>query len=431
MARLGRIGGGLPVPRLTALPWLGSLCWSLWIASAAAQTAPYQFKAGDLIEVWVAQQQTLNRQIVVRPDGRISMPLAGHLHAEGLTPEELETALTQRLQEFFKDKLNLTVMLSPAPEQDPPMIYVAGDVDQPGAYRYRAGMTVLHAVSVSGGFFRTEIEASRDRAIELRGESEALQRQLVTLLVQEARLRAELDDQQSIEMPAEIAAHRDSVASEVLQRERVLLDRRRQKYRGQIEAVELLKDTAKREVDAVRNQIATTDKQIELISRRYENIQSLVSKGIATDSRLLEIEISLEELKRTRSQLQADLTRAESNVIQNTAALPDIQNQRQIELQSELQQTERNLDELRSRMKMSQDRLMHLDGASQSSDRSIIGTRSWQYVILRTEAGRVQEIPATELTQIQQGDLIRVDPAPGGESSAGTRPRREARRERG
>ncbi|MBD2750539.1 polysaccharide biosynthesis/export family protein [Microvirga sp. BT688] len=417
--------------RLTIVAGLASVCVGLWIASAAAQTAPYRFKAGDLIEVWVAQQQTLNRQVVVRPDGRISLPLAGHIQAEGMTPEDLEAALMQRLQDYFKDRLNLTVMLSPAPEQEPPMIYVAGDIDQPGAYRYRSGMTVLHAVSVAGGFYRAEAEGDRDRdrAIEVRGEFEAAQRQLSSLLVREARLQAELNDRSSVELPAELAAHQDTAVKEILQREQALMDRRRQKYRGQIEAGELLRDTAKREVDAVGTQITTTENQIDLTSRRYEGIKSLVSKGIATDSRLLEIEIALEELKRTKSQQQADLTRAQSTVIQNTASLPDLQNQRQIELQSELQQTKRDLDEARARLETSHDRLSRFDGTRAASDRLNSAPASRHYVILRSEAGSIQEVPATELTQIREGDLIRVDPVPGA-SVVGARPRRDARRER-
>jgi protein involved in polysaccharide export with SLBB domain len=416
--------------RSTIVAGLASLCVGLWIASAAAQTASYRFKAGDLIEVWVAQQQTLNRQVVVRPDGRISLPLAGHVRADGLTPEELEAALTQRLQDYFKDRLNLTVMLSPAPEQEPPMIYVAGDVDQPGAYRYRSRMTVLHAVSVAGGFYRAEAEDDRDRAIEVRGEFEAAQRQLSSLLVREARLQAELNDRNSVEPPAEIAPRQDATVRELLQREQALMDRRRQKYRGQIEAVELLRDTAKREVDAVGIQITTTENQIGLTSRRYESIKALVSKGIATDSRLLEIEIALEELKRTKSQQQADLTRAQSTVIQNTASLPDLQNQRQIELQSEMQQTKRDLGEIRARLEASQDRLSRFDGDRPAPDRPSAAPAPRSYVILRSESGDVQEVPATELTQIRAGDLIRVDPVPGA-AVVGARPRRDARRDRG
>lgn len=392
------------------------ICLGLGLTAAGAQTASYRFKVGDLIEVWVAQQQTLNRQIVVRPDGRISLPLAGHVQAEGLTPEELEGALKQRLQQYFIDTLNLTVMLSPAPEQEPPMIYVAGDVDQPGTYRFRSGMTVLHAVSVAGGFFRAEADSDRERAIEHR----ASQRQLGSLLIREARLQSELKDRESIELPAELAAPQDTAFKEDLLREQALLESRRRKYQDQLETVERLRETAQRQVDAVATQIVTTDNQVDLTGRRYETIRSLVSKGIATDSRLLEIEISLEELKRTKSQLQADLTRAESNVIQHTAALPDIRNQRQIELQSELQQAKRDLEEMRSRVEASQGRSLQPE----------VATASRQFVILRSEAGSVKEVPATELTQIREGDLIKVNPVPGA-AVVGARPRREGRRERG
>ena len=112
----------------------------VWLFSLAVSPAlaEYRLQAGDTVEISVAQQTNLNRQAVIAPDGRLSLPLAGHLQAEGLTVEELEAALVERLSSFFKDKLNLTVMLLPNP-QHLPTVFVVGDVNTPRSLPLQAG----------------------------------------------------------------------------------------------------------------------------------------------------------------------------------------------------------------------------------------------------------------------------------------------------
>lgn len=406
------------------LKYVVGLSLVLLLNNQSVHADPYRLRAGDLIEVWVAQQQSLSRQVVIRPDGRISLPLAGHLQAEGLTPEELEAALIERLRGFFKEDLNLTVMLGTNTGQEPPMIYVAGDVDQPGSYRFRPGMTVLHAISVAGGFFRPDTDTAD--SIDARRDLESAQRQLSYLLVREARLQAELNDQETIQIPKDAGAASDPMASGSLPQEQALMEMRRKRYIGQVEATELLKNIAGKEVSAVQEQIKNTDNQIELTTKRYESIRSLASKGIVTDSRLLDIEISLEELKRTRSQLQADLTRAQSGVVRNDSALPDIQNQRSIELQSEIQQTQREIDDARARVESSRTALMAATGVPVATTTQSEGDTR-HYTLLRASSGGIEQIPVTELTPIQAGDLVKVEPISGAIPAAGSRPRARQR----
>ncbi len=122
------------------------------VSTSWAHGSQYRLGPGDKIEVWVGQDPTLNRQLVVRPDGRISMPLAGHLNASGLTPEQFESALRKRLQKNFSTDLDLVVMfLSREEEDEPDLVYMTGEVNRPGALELTQRTTVLQAIARAGG----------------------------------------------------------------------------------------------------------------------------------------------------------------------------------------------------------------------------------------------------------------------------------------
>ncbi len=127
--------------------------------------AGYHVKAGDVLEINVWQEPKLNRQVVVGPDGRISLPLIGHLRAGGLSVEEIEGKIIAKLEPQYTTKLDVTVILAsvkeipiipepPAlpPEKVPdPTFYVTGEVAKPGQYAFNRPTNVLQAIAVAGG----------------------------------------------------------------------------------------------------------------------------------------------------------------------------------------------------------------------------------------------------------------------------------------
>lgn len=127
-----------------------------------ALAAPYLVRPGDVLDVMVFQDQKLNRQIAVAPDGRISFPLAGHFKAGGRTLEAIEGELKSRLQKQYTDEIDITVSLlsskekpfvPPPPEPPPldPSIYVTGEVAKPGQYFFKTRTNVLQAIALAGG----------------------------------------------------------------------------------------------------------------------------------------------------------------------------------------------------------------------------------------------------------------------------------------
>lgn len=123
---------------------------------AAPEDERYRFAPGDTVEITVLEDPSLNRQALVLPDGRISMPIAGTLMAGGKTPEELAASIRAALKDIFVVPPTVTVsalgLAEGNVEEDiPDAIYVVGEVRNPGAFAFKKQMTVIQALTLAGG----------------------------------------------------------------------------------------------------------------------------------------------------------------------------------------------------------------------------------------------------------------------------------------
>ena len=115
---------------------------------AATSDPHYVIGAQDVLDVSVWKEPDLSRQVPVRPDGKISLPLLNDVQAAGLTPTELAAQITTGLDKFMTSP-QVTVIVSQINSQ---RIYILGEVSHVGAYVLLPGMTVLQALSNAGGF---------------------------------------------------------------------------------------------------------------------------------------------------------------------------------------------------------------------------------------------------------------------------------------
>jgi polysaccharide export outer membrane protein len=127
------------------------LCLVGVTCAAQAQT----LKPGDSLSISVMQDSKLDRSVVIDPSGQIAMPLAGHIRADGLTPQALENVIKNRLRSNYKDEnLDVTVALtnSVVPEEDlKPKIFITGEILRPGSYVVRQKTTLMQAIALAGG----------------------------------------------------------------------------------------------------------------------------------------------------------------------------------------------------------------------------------------------------------------------------------------
>ena len=124
----------------------------------AAKPVSKEFLLGpeDVLEVTVWRNQDLSRTVVVRPDGKISLPLIGDVQASGLNSAQVAEKIAARLMEF-KENPNVSVSIK---EVNSYFIYVLGEVLKPGKYPIKSYATVLQGVSLAGGF---TLYASKNR----------------------------------------------------------------------------------------------------------------------------------------------------------------------------------------------------------------------------------------------------------------------------
>jgi len=107
----------------------------------------YRIQVGDQLEIKFFYDTELNEQVIVRPDGRISLQLVHEVMASGLTPAELTSLLTEKYAAELK-KPELTIIVRSFGAQK---VYVDGEVAKPGMVPLLGYVTILQAISQAGG----------------------------------------------------------------------------------------------------------------------------------------------------------------------------------------------------------------------------------------------------------------------------------------
>lgn len=143
------------------------------VTAAAAPAAPaasdYRLGPEDVIDVFVWKEPDLSTTVVVRPDGKISLPLANEIEASGKTAIELQQEIVERLRKYVIQPV-VNVMVK---QINSMKISILGEVRKPDVYRIKNRVTVLDAIAMAGGF--TDL-ARPTRVIILRNTATGPQR---------------------------------------------------------------------------------------------------------------------------------------------------------------------------------------------------------------------------------------------------------------
>jgi polysaccharide biosynthesis/export protein len=115
---------------------------------SVASSDQYVIGPEDVLYINVWREETLTRTILVRADGKISMPLIDEVQASGLTPLQLKQNIAEKLKQFI-DNPNVSVVVT---EANSFKVYVTGEVRTPGVYRLRSETSLLQIIPMAGGF---------------------------------------------------------------------------------------------------------------------------------------------------------------------------------------------------------------------------------------------------------------------------------------
>jgi polysaccharide export outer membrane protein len=114
---------------------------------AVSPDSEYRLGPEDVLQISVWKDESLTREVLVRPDGMISFPLIGEVRAEGRTAGELQKDIRAKLSPYIPDP---TVSVA-VTKVNSYKIYVVGKVNRPGEYLVGHYTNVMQALSLAGG----------------------------------------------------------------------------------------------------------------------------------------------------------------------------------------------------------------------------------------------------------------------------------------
>lgn len=142
------------------MKFFGALVLVLAGSQAAIAQDSYRIKPGDVLRIEVLEDSAMNRDTLVLPDGRVTVPLAGTLPVGGRTVDQVRADVATKLSSNFANEPTVTVSLlqlgtptsSGVSSRLP--IYFLGEVNAPGMVEVKRGTTLLQALALAGGFNR-------------------------------------------------------------------------------------------------------------------------------------------------------------------------------------------------------------------------------------------------------------------------------------
>lgn len=135
-------------------------------ASAVAATLDPTYVIGpdDVLAILFWRDKDTSTEVVVRPDGKITLPLLNDITAAGLTPDQLRASVQKAAQQYFQDP-NVSVVVKNVNSRK---VYVTGAVNKPGSYSLTSRTTVLQMLAQAGGLGDF---AKKDKIAVLRTEN--------------------------------------------------------------------------------------------------------------------------------------------------------------------------------------------------------------------------------------------------------------------
>ena len=111
------------------------------------QIPDYSISPGDELEVSVWKEPDLSKTVIVRPDGKFSVPLAGEIMAARRSVDQIQNEITNKLKKYIPEAV-VTVSIT---KLEGNRIYVIGQVTKPGAFTMNPRLNVVQALSMAGG----------------------------------------------------------------------------------------------------------------------------------------------------------------------------------------------------------------------------------------------------------------------------------------
>ncbi len=291
---------------------------------------------------------------------------------------------------------------------------VVGDVQSPGSYPWRDGMTVQSALDEAGGLLigsapgaPDDADAEIDRT-KAREDLEVVSVAYYGVLARRARLVAERDELEAIPIPKELRRpDYDPTIEDIVLGEQQLFSSRKKMRQGEIELLEQQRELFENEIDGLRSQLAATREVGRLLKEERDLIKSLKDKGLVKGTQLLTVERSMFDQKADERRIGVEIIRARQDMNRLQADLNELENGHKSEILSAIQEENRNLARLKRELAGARERFkLQVRRSFESLNR--VGAGYGGISITRQVDGSYQEIQARADLPLLPGDVVTV-----------------------
>jgi polysaccharide export outer membrane protein len=380
--------------------------------------AEYRLAPGDVLEISAASLPELKQRAQVDPDGDISLPFGGRIHAAGLTLSEVQAKVRESLpaKEFRRrtdEGREYPVILTPGEigvviaEYKP--IYLNGDVSKPGEQLYRPGMTVRQAVALAGGYdiMRFRMNNPFLEQADLQSDYKTAWNELARQQTQVSRLQAELDGKADFE---HLASAKTPVPPETLARiqetEAEKKKTRDADYRKEKSYLASAVSKEDSRIDILSERRDKEQEGVEADAEDLKRLRELFSKGNVPITRVVEARrahllASTRQLE-TESQL-ASIERSRQDFARRSEHLDD---QRRLDILSELADTRAKTEATRSHLQALGEKLVYV-GMVRSQLVRGKGSKP-DIAVYRKSGENTERLQVTEDTELMPGDVVEI-----------------------
>ncbi len=388
----------------------------------ATALADYKLGISDRVKIKVQEWPDLTGEYTVTPDGVVSLPLVGNIKAAGLSLNELANQISDALQRR-SDGAQRSFTAVEIAQYRP--FAIMGDVQKPGQYPYRPGLTVLEAISLAGGYYRPELgllRLGRDVA-NATGQIHTESAKLNQLLVREARLTAALDGREDIPMPTELAKLKDDPdISQLMKNEQSALALENEVKRADRAALDSIKTLYNNEIDTLQGQVQALAQERSSVETQLNELRSMASRGLALAPTMFALERSLGQVSNEQMSAETAIVRAHENITLAEQKVTQAQQERSRVDNKELQETRDKITEARGKIETETQLLHEAQTGAPAEARERLSQEGERpgFTILRRDGDKVRELVADEATLVDPDDVIKVPsvrPPPVGPSS--------------
>ena len=339
----------------------------------------------------------LDGDYIVNDSGLVRLPRIGDFVALDKSISELEQNIRNAIETRGEKSGYFTVQRT----QIRPF-YVAGLANHPGVFSFTPGLTVLHAVSLAGGIYRSASLNPADGIREKGLRAEKLER-LKVLLAKRARLEAEREGLNTIDVPSELIAVDPIGAPGLIDKEQDLLQRHLQLAKSKQSSLEDVVARTKEEADSYVEGLHSTTNRIAEHTKAFDELRELHDRNIINQQRYLEAVVALDNAERDKQQMISNLAHTKIALGRATSDLSMLKQIEDVRISKELSDVEFEIVRAKADIEKSSKIIGALRALGGEGD--VVSYR----IMRRRGDGDYSFVEASEKTPIEPGDVVQIE----------------------